>query len=369
MDRLRASEACDVGSIPTCRATFKKSALPSRFNSQNAFLQNNWLYAIMRKPFTVLLSSVCCASAVAQVRIAAVGDVMLGNRLAGAQHVAPDFLENVRPHLADVDIAFANLEGPVGGDLDNKKTCRAVYCHTFSQVLDAARTLRKVGFNLVSVANNHAQDLGTSGMHSTKAALRDAGIGYAGHADEPITLFSSQGRSFALVAFSANVGLPDYRNTTQAGDLIRRAKAQAQHVLVSLHGGCEGNDQTEPPAADERCFGENRGQPLAFAKWAIDQGADVVLGHGPHVPRGILNYHGRLILLSLGNFATARGISVGSLTGVAPLAKFTLNPDGSFSGLQIVSFRQVRDRGPQVDPERYAERLMTTLSARLAGRT
>ena len=320
----------------------------------------------MYKLFVILLFGSWGVPGAAQVRIAAVGDVMLGNQLVGAQHMAPGFLTAARPYLQDSDIVFANLEGPIGGDTASQKTCRTPYCHTFSQVATAAIELRSAGFNLVSVANNHAQDMGFTGITQTKEALRKAGIQYAGHADEAIASFSVQDKSVTLIAFSANRGLPDYRNWAQAGELIRQARARSNHVLVSLHGGCEGPEQTEPPAGDEQCFGENRGQPLAFAKWAIDQGADVVLGHGPHVPRGTLSYRGRLILLSLGNFATARGISVEGLTGVAPLAKFTLNPDGTFSGLSIVSFRQIRDRGPQVDPQRYAEQLMSSLSARLA---
>ncbi|MEM9056320.1 MAG: CapA family protein, partial [Pseudomonadota bacterium] len=91
-------------------------------------------------------------------------------------------------------------------------------------------------------------------------------------------------------------------------------------------------------------------------------GADLVLGHGPHVPRGLEIYRDRLIAYSLGNFATYSGISVAGLKGVAPLLVATVKPDGRFVQGEIVSLHQVRPHGPRADPARRALTLIRELS-------
>ena len=100
-----------------------------------------------------------------------------------------------------------------------------------------------------------------------------------------------------------------------------------------------------------------------FARRMVDAGADLVLGHGPHVVRAVERYKGRLIAYSLGNFATYYGISVAGLKGVAPILFTTLDGEGRFVEGEIVSTRQIRPAGPTVDPENRALNLMRGLSA------
>ena len=95
----------------------------------------------------------------------------------------------------------------------------------------------------------------------------------------------------------------------------------AEHdiVIVTFHGGAEGASMMHVPFAEEEYFGEPRGDVAMFARRMVDAGADLVLGHGPHVVRGIERYQERLIAYSLGNFATYYGISVDGAKGLAPI--------------------------------------------------
>jgi hypothetical protein len=133
-------------------------------------------------------------------------------------------------------------------------------------------------------------------------------------------------------------------------------------VVVSFHGGAEGQDVMHLPFGEEEYYGEPRGDVVLFARRVIDAGADLVIGHGPHVVRAIELYNGRLIAYSLGNFATYYGISVDGLKGVAPILITTLNGDGRFIDGRIVSTIQVRPGGPRPDERHRALRLIRDLS-------
>ena len=133
-------------------------------------------------------------------------------------------------------------------------------------------------------------------------------------------------------------------------------------VVVSFHGGAEGEGATRIPFAEETYFGEPRGDVVRFARGMVDSGADLVFGHGPHVVRGIEHYNERLIAYSLGNFATYYGISVNGIKGVAPILVATLDEEGRFLEGRIHSTVQIRPGGPRPDPERRALSLIRELS-------
>jgi len=120
---------------------------------------------------------------------------------------------------------------------------------------------------------------------------------------------------------------------------------------------------TRLPFAEEEYFGEPRGDVVRFSRMAVDAGADLVLGHGPHVIRAMENYRDRLIAYSLGNFATYYGISVEGAKGIAPILDVTLNGNGEFVSGMIHSTIQLRPAGPSIDPEKRALRMLRNLSA------
>jgi hypothetical protein len=134
-------------------------------------------------------------------------------------------------------------------------------------------------------------------------------------------------------------------------------------VVVTFHGGAEGVAAAHVPFAEEEYYGEPRGDVVWFARGVIDAGADLVLGHGPHVVRGMERYNGKLIAYSLGNFATYYGISVAGTKGVAPILRVTLDGEGEFVEGEIISIVQRRPNGPSIDGKQRALNLMRGLSA------
>jgi hypothetical protein len=142
------------------------------------------------------------------------------------------------------------------------------------------------------------------------------------------------------------------------------AQLAATHdiVIVSFHGGAEGNGAEVLPFAREIFAGEDRGNVVEFAHAMIDAGADLVLGHGPHVVRPLELYQDRLIAYSLGNFATYYGISVEGIRGIAPILLATLDDEGKFVAGRIEPVIQIRPRGPAPDPVKGVIKQLQTLT-------
>ena len=127
-------------------------------------------------------------------------------------------------------------------------------------------------------------------------------------------------------------------------------------------GGAEGQDATHLTFDEEEYYGEPRGDVVRFSRMVVDAGADLVIGHGPHVVRGMETYKGRLIAYSLGNFATYYGISVEGVKGIAAILLATLDGNGRFIEGEIVSTVQLRPDGPSIDDEQRALNLIRGLS-------
>jgi poly-gamma-glutamate capsule biosynthesis protein CapA/YwtB (metallophosphatase superfamily) len=295
------------------------------------------------------------------------GDVMVPANVGKAG--TADFLSGLSDTFSKADAAFVNLEGPIGGKAADAKRCRSEYCYSLQQSPWIAESLAEIGVQVVSVANNHAQDRGKSGMASTDAALAQAGIKPAGRLGSNIAVLEIGGMRIAFLGFASFTGVPDLRDRDSAVAQIREAKAHFDAVVVSMHAGCEGEIASVIPAGDERCFGDNRGDTKGFARAAADAGATIVVGHGPHVPRGWEIWNGVPIFYSLGNLATGAGIHVGGKTALAPvlLATFQRNENGAVqvAGFEIVSFKQEAGTGPRLDPEDAAKKEMIALNESL----
>ena len=167
----------------------------------------------------------------------------------------------------------------------------------------------------------------------------------------------------ALLAFAVTRNSNLLHDYERARSTVAGYAQEYDIVVVSFHGGAEGRDVTRLPFAEEFYFGEPRGDVVKFSRMMIDAGADLVLGHGPHVVRAMENYKDRLIAYSLGNFATYFGISVEGQRGIAPILVTTLDGTGKFVGGRIHSTIQLRPAGPSFDPEKQALRLIRNLSA------
>jgi poly-gamma-glutamate capsule biosynthesis protein CapA/YwtB (metallophosphatase superfamily) len=131
---------------------------------------------------------------------------------------------------------------------------------------------------------------------------------------------------------------------------------------VSFHGGAEGKDKTHLPEGKESFLGEDRGSLRSFAHMCIDEGADIVYGHGPHVCRAVEIYKGHFIAYSLGNFCTPAGINVSGISGYAPVITVRINHQGKVVDGRIHSFIQTYGKGPKLDTENKVSKAIRSLT-------
>jgi poly-gamma-glutamate capsule biosynthesis protein CapA/YwtB (metallophosphatase superfamily) len=297
--------------------------------------------------------------------LAAVGDIMLGTDFP--ENLLPDddglsFLDAVTPVLSAPDVAFGNLEGVLQDGGEPVKQCKDKrICFLFRTPARYARYLQLAGFDVMSLANNHARDFGEEGRTSSMTALDSVGIHHSGR-EGTTASFIANGRRIAMVAFAPNVGSNSLNDPQIGLPLVAQLASTHDIVIVSFHGGAEGNGAEVLPFAREIFAGEDRGNVVEFAHAMVDAGADLVLGHGPHVVRPMELYRDRLIAYSLGNFATYYGISVEGIRGLAPILLATLDEEGKFVGGHIEPVIQLRPRGPAPDPDKGVIKLLQTLT-------
>ncbi|MDI6816908.1 MAG: CapA family protein [Actinomycetota bacterium] len=243
----------------------------------------------------------------AEVSVALVGDVMLSRDVARkiTEHGNPDYpFLKAGEYLKTADIVFGNLESPIvpGRDI-------ATHEMVFRADPGAEAALKRAGFSVLSLANNHVLDFGEQGLRQTMQRLDEAGIAGAGaglseHDAYAPAYVERAGMTFAFLAFCENALMPrgaDERTRERTSARIASldhkkmaaavgvAKKRADVVIVSMHAGVEYRDD---PAATQ----------TEFARAAVDAGADLVVGHHPHVVQRIERYKGKYILCSLGNF-------------------------------------------------------------------
>jgi hypothetical protein len=147
---------------------------------------------------------------------------------------------------------------------------------------------------------------------------------------------------------------------------VSQLKAENDLVIVSFHGGAEGKGALRVADAEEEYLGEWRGNLVRFARAAVDAGADLVLGHGPHVPRAVELRNGKLIAYSLGNFATYSFFNLKEESGISYVLQVEISPETG----DVARFRTpsvvLRELGiPHPDPEGRAEALLRDLSEEL----
>ncbi len=300
-----------------------------------------------------------------RVTVAAVGDMMLGtdypdNRLPDDDGVS--FLAGVTPALSTADLTIGNLEGVlVAGGEPGKKCSNPSACYRFRSPPRYAHYYKAAGFDVLSLANNHARDFGETGRSQTMVHLTDAGILHTGRVGDFASI-EVNGLKVAVLGYAVTRNSNMLLDYAYADEVVADFAESHDLVIVTFHGGAEGRDVTRLPFDDEEYYGEPRGDVVRFARNVVDAGADLVIGHGPHVVRAMERYKGRLIAYSLGNFATYYGISVAGIKGVAPIVVATLDGTGEFLEGEIVSTEQIRPAGPSVDPAARALMLVRDLS-------
>ena len=303
------------------------------------------------------------------ITIAAVGDIMMASPYPNDTRMPPndgaDLFKDVTPILSAADIAFGNLEGPIV-DSGTSLKCRpgSTKCFSFRTPTRYGKYLKEAGFDVMSVANNHAGDFGLAGRSSTQKVLDEQGIKYAGSLDPPATtaFLQVKGKRVAVIGFGHNPGMPNVNDLAGARQLVLDAQTKADIVIVSFHGGAEGTSAQNVPNRAEIFLGENRGNLPAFAHTVIDAGADIVLGHGPHVMRGMEMYKDRLVVYSMGNFCTYGWFGLSAETALSEIVEAKLGADGKFLSGKIHAVKQEGRGGPLLDNSGEAIRVVRNLS-------
>ena len=154
---------------------------------------------------------------------------------------------------------------------------------------------------------------------------------------------------FGVCAFGHNGYTLQHNDLSAVKNVLDKLCSCVDIVVVCFHGGGEGKGFSHLPYGKEVFLNEDRGSLREFAHFCIDNGADVVYGHGPHVVRCIELYNNRFIAYSLGNFCTPYGISLAGISGFAPVIEAKVKRDGSFVSGKIHSFIQKRGLGPRRD--------------------
>ena len=299
-----------------------------------------------------------------QIQVAAVGDVMLGTDFPKDTLPPEDLniLAKVTPVLQQADITFGNLEGVLLDGGEPVKKCKTLSaCYLFRSPTRYANNLLNAGFDVMSLANNHARDFGEEGRTGSMLALSAVGIRHSGRLGD-VASWRVKGLRVAMIAFAPFGNSHDMLDIPKAVELVAELAKTHDIVMVSMHAGGEGLEATRLPFAAELYQGEDRGDAVKFAHAVVDVGADLVLGHGPHVSRAMELYKGRLIAYSLGNFCTYWGISVEGIKGLAPILIANLGVNGAFLGGKIVSARQERPQGLVLDERGAAARLIARLT-------
>ncbi|TCC97584.1 CapA family protein [Pedobacter hiemivivus] len=301
------------------------------------------------------------------ISITAVGDIMIGSAYPSKSNLPPDDGVNSFKAVADYlkgDIIFGNLEGCF---LNNGKStkCKDTIgnsCFAFRMPERYAGIIKNAGFNLLSVANNHVGDFGLKGRTRTAAILDSLNINYAGLLSHPFSVFEKDSVKYALCAFAPNENTVSINKIDSAIQLVKRLKAKADIVIVSFHGGAEGAKFEHVTKKTEIFYNENRGNVYAFAHAVIDAGADVVLGHGPHVTRAMEVYKNKFIAYSLGNFCTYGMFSLKGPNGIAPLLQLKINSKGDFLFADIISVKQDKINRLTVDTQDGAFKKIKSLT-------
>ena len=304
-----------------------------------------------------------------EIIVTAVGDVMLGTTFpeASGSDLPPDdgarLLDEVTPLLKHGDVVFGNLEGPLV-DAGISAKCQGKKegtCYAFRVPTRYGAHLKAAGFNVMGLANNHAMDFGAQGRESSRHVLEQQGIAHSGELGD-IAHLTVKGRKVDVIAFATYPGAYNLLDLDDALETIRGARQEADLVMVSFHGGAEGATHQHVAPGDEKFLGEDRGDLRKFAHAAIDAGASIVVGSGPHVVRGMEIYQGKLIAYSLGNFATYGPFNLSGENGISLVLEAHMAPDGTLLKGQVYPVKQEKPGGPRLDPAMKIVPILRALS-------
>ncbi len=299
------------------------------------------------------------------IRIKAVGDIMLGSYHPDG-FLRPDekgsILNYIRPVTQDADITFGNLEGTLcDSGITDKCEPDSLDCYVFRMPEIYGKDLKSAGFDFLSLANNHIGDFGAFCVSKTEETLDANDIGWSGR---PGTFGSKtiRGVDIAFIAFHSGGYCNSSLDLETAERLVSNLAIDHDIVLVSVHGGAEGLAAMHLPDSTEYYMGEDRGHMIQFSHRMIDAGADLIVGHGPHVARAMEIYKEKLIVYSLANFATYGRFNLQAERRFGAILDIEFNSGGEMVSGRLISTEQKYWGVPFVDGEHRFSHLVDSLT-------
>lgn len=288
--------------------------------------------------FTVLvalvLQGLACQAVENELRMVAVGDILLARGVdKKIERYGINYpFQKTKRLMRESDIIFGNLESPLtnkGFPLNKKYIFRAKPEHV--------KALSFGGFNLLSLANNHTLDYGRKGLMQTMEVLSKNGIAFMGAGSnynmarkETVVYKKGMRVAFLAINFFPNEQLAFIRNKPTVAyfdfdglnESISQARKNADFVVLSFHWGVEFSSL---PTSEQR----------KIAKFSIDNGADMIIGHHPHVFQGIETYKNKVIAYSLGNFLFDQNVKWAK-ESIMLQCKFSKNKISDFKILPVI---------------------------------
>jgi poly-gamma-glutamate capsule biosynthesis protein CapA/YwtB (metallophosphatase superfamily) len=297
------------------------------------------------------------------IKIKAVGDIVPGtdyprNRLHPQKQ---KLFQSVKPLLKGADFVFGNFESTLTNYPHSPKGVGGGLIIPFRTPPSYNQILKDAGFNIMSVANNHSFDFSTQGFKDTIQNLENAGIKAVGKKGQ-ILIAHYEELSIAWIGFSYFDYHNSINNLGRAKALVRKASKHADMVVISVHAGAEGTGAMRVRNKTEVFAGENRGNLVKFSRAMIDNGADLILGHSPHVPRALELYKGKLIAYSLGNFMGYRTLSTQAQLAYSLVLEVELNNKGDLVSGKIIPVHLNRQGIPYPDRQGRSIKLIRQLT-------
>lgn len=262
----------------------------------------------------------------ALVTVTMVGDMMFARNMnIVTNHYGYDYLfQYARPYFQSSDLVTGNFENPIVLKQGYPLADKFIHLKTGPE---AAKVLARMGFDVVNLANNHMKDFGKPGLMDTRKVFRQTGVDTVGagrdlKSAKQIRYYTVNGVKVAVLGMSEVLPKGFRAHKDRSGilpadpnifmPLVAKAKRNADLVLVHIHWGIEYDSHFHPRQRD-----------LAHA--LADAGADIIIGHHPHVLEPIEVYNNSVIFYSLGNFVFDQGWS---RTKETALVQYKLYPDG-----------------------------------------
>ena len=294
----------------------------------------------------------------AEIILSFVGDVMTGSDYPDRSYLPPnegkDIFKSVENYFKNSDINFANLEGAIA-NTNTQSSKRSKNSYAFRMPPYMANRIAEAGFNIVAVANNHSRDFGDKGYKQTQEYVQNAGIKIVGNILNTASFMEIKNKKIGFLAFYyfsyANNSIQDIAS---AKALVEKTKKECDFLVVSFHGGAEGRNMYRVSKSTEMFYGENRGDVYKFARAVSDSGADLVIGHGPHVLRAMEIYNDSFIAYSLGNFVGYKQFSLAGNNGISAILQIKLNDNLKIDSAKVIPIKLINGGIPSVDSSKEA---------------